>query len=488
MFREVLNEIASNLNEIHSVRYSTRFWNIFVGAWLQQFVDLVVAQICNDSSAPTVNSVHFPPAQNMREFQGFAKNDNFVQQLRSEIGSNNYILTNQNTIQFNAIVDVNVSGSTTEFGRPFLSTTYLSRFYETMLQIRLGRFTIRLKPVEVHPQTTDATIRKALHIKSDQPRSVSQLVLSLLPKYMPHVYLESYKYLSTTPMPWKSRKFPRVIFTSNRHLYDDVFNFWTAHATELGSRLVLGQHGGFYGISEFPSAAERHEKQIADRYLTWGWSAKGKSIAGPATILVGVKPIKRKTPKHLVVVTDQLFTTPRSIFSDIGESSRYLENINLLINELGPAKSSVLVRMPLTHAESGGSQVQWFNEHLPQTALDTGQQKFRQLLKESKLVVIPHNGTTLIESIALRVPTIIFWDRSIVWMRSEAEAAFDALEEAGIFHRTPESAAAFINSIWDDVDGWWNSPATLEARKHFTDQYARTVSRPVRFLAKALQF
>jgi putative transferase (TIGR04331 family) len=73
-------------------------------------------------------------------------------------------------------------------------------------------------------------------------------------------------------------------------------------------------------------------------------------------------------------------------------------------------------------------------------------------------------------------------------MRSEAEAAFDALEEAGIFHRTPESAAAYINSIWDDVDGWWNSPATLEARKHFTDQYARTVSRPVRFLAKALQF
>ena len=73
-------------------------------------------------------------------------------------------------------------------------------------------------------------------------------------------------------------------------------------------------------------------------------------------------------------------------------------------------------------------------------------------------------------------------------VRKSAEPVFDALERVGIFHRTPESAAAFINSIWDDIDGWWSSPATLEARKHFTDQYARTVSHPVRFLAKALQF
>ena len=73
-------------------------------------------------------------------------------------------------------------------------------------------------------------------------------------------------------------------------------------------------------------------------------------------------------------------------------------------------------------------------------------------------------------------------------VRRSAEAVFDALEQVGIFHRTPESAASFINSIWDDVDGWWNSSATIDARKQFTDQYARTVSNPVRFLAKALQF
>ena len=73
-------------------------------------------------------------------------------------------------------------------------------------------------------------------------------------------------------------------------------------------------------------------------------------------------------------------------------------------------------------------------------------------------------------------------------VRQSAEAVFDALEQVGVFHRTPESAASFINSIWDDVDGWWNSTSTIEARKQFTDQYARAVPNPIRFLAKALQF
>jgi putative transferase (TIGR04331 family) len=279
-----------------------------------------------------------------------------------------------------------------------------------------------------------------------------------------------------------------VIFTANRHLYDDVFNFWTALAVENGSKLLIGQHGGFYGLSEFPSSFERHEFDIADRYISWGWNSEGISIAGPALILVNQRFIKRIDPRLLIVVTDQLFTYPRSIFGDIDESSPYLSNVQTLVENLEHIGNHVLVRVPITHGDSGNSQIDWFNTHLPQTTVDTGELKFRHLLKQAKLVVVPHNGTTLIESIGLGVPTIIFWDKSIVWMRSEAEAVFNALEQVGVFHRTPESAASFINSIWDDVEGWWNSQPTLDARKQFTDQYARSVSNPVRFLVKALRF
>jgi putative transferase (TIGR04331 family) len=488
VFRQVLDQVATNLNEIHDVHYSVRYWNIFAGVWLQQFVDLVITQLSTQPLITTTSSIHFPPSQTIREFQSFAKNENFIKQLRSDIGANNYRCISKDEKQIKLSVDVISNRSIPKFGRTYVSATYLPRISEVKLQLRFGRLTSRLRPTEVQRASIDTSLRRLLLVKSDLNPSISQLIVSLFPKYMPCVFLESFKSLSTTQSPWRSKRFPKVIFTSNRHLYDDLFNFWVAHATELGSRLVLGQHGGFYGISEFPSYAERHEKQIADRYLTWGWSNEGSSIAGPATIIVRTKPIKRNSPKHLLFVTDQLFTIPRSIFSDIGESSSYLANIKLLIDGITTARSDVLVRIPITHAESGYSQIGWINEHLPQTAIDTGEQGFRRLLKSSKLVVIPHNGTTLIESIALEVPTVIVWDKSIVWMRSESEVVFNALEQVGIFHRTPESAASFINLIWNDVDGWWNSHSTIEARKQFTDQYARTVPNPVRFLAQALQF
>jgi putative transferase (TIGR04331 family) len=110
------------------------------------------------------------------------------------------------------------------------------------------------------------------------------------------------------------------------------------------------------------------------------------------------------------------------------------------------------------------------------------------MLPDTKLILTSHNGTTFPETISAGIPTVVAWDESFVLLRADAERIFDALEAVGVFHRTPESAASFINLIWNDVDSWWNSHATIEARKQFTDQYARTVPNPVRFLAQALQF
>jgi hypothetical protein len=81
VFQQVLDQVASNLNEIHSVNHSTKYWNIFVGPWLQQFVDLVITQLRNQPLTTATNSGHFPPAQSIREFQQFAKNENFIKQL-----------------------------------------------------------------------------------------------------------------------------------------------------------------------------------------------------------------------------------------------------------------------------------------------------------------------------------------------------------------------------------------------------------------------
>jgi putative transferase (TIGR04331 family) len=490
-FQQVLDQVASNLNEIHSVNYSTRYWNIFVGEWLQHFVDMVMFRMfeIHGNKRVPIGTQKFLPTTSLRAFNDLAKRSSFVEKLHADVLQELKNPSGTTTINVESSGWSSALSQDVKLGRKFVSATYLPRLTEYLFQLRFGRFPHRLNFSNT-PSSTNGHELRALVCKTVGSQNINaEVILTLLPKYMPSVYLEGFNSLFQSQKPWKSKTFPRVIFTANRHLYDDGFNFWTAHAIENGSRLVLAQHGGNYGISEFPSFSERHENLVADRYITWGWNSTGPTYKGFALPLIGRALYSSQPNGPLLVITDQLWKYPRSIFSDTPESSTYLGHLKSTIDGLLPEiRSETLLRIHHAHEDAGSSQIDWWKLNSPDIRQDVGEVGFQKRLAESRLVLIAHNGTSIPESIALHAPTIITWSDSYMKVRQSAEAVFDALEQVGVFHRTPESAASFINSIWDDVDGWWNSPTTINARKQFTDQYARTVSNPVRFLAKALQF
>jgi putative transferase (TIGR04331 family) len=491
VFQQVLDQVALNLNEIHSVNYSTRYWNIFVGAWLQQFVDMVMFRMFDierNTDVPVPDS-EYSPANSLKKFNEYSKLTSFIERLHYETLS--HLQNNKNSIapEKTAVVNSLIALPHKKLGRSFVTATYLSRKTEAVLQLRLGRLPRRLKVQQLPASMGESEFRNLLSNINGMKSVRAQTIVALLPKYMPRIYVEHYTELIRTQKPWNSKRYPKVIFTANRHLYDDVFNYWTALAAESGSRVVLAQHGGQFGISEYPSFSERHELRTSNRYITWGWKSSEQSYPGFALTVNNAKKIAPKNSGDLLVVTDEVWKYPRSVFTDLSDTSRYLEHLADTISLFqARIQAEVLLRIHRGEAQSGVPQLQWWMKRLPHIAHDDGRFSFQQMLSKSRVVLIAHNGTSIPESIALNAPTIITWSDSYMKVRQSAEAVFEALEQAGIFHRTPESAASFINSIWDDVDSWWNSPTTVDARKQFTEQYARTVSNPVRFLAKALQF
>jgi putative transferase (TIGR04331 family) len=491
VFQQVLDQVALNLNEIHSVDFSTRYWNIFVGPWLQQFVDMVMFRmfdIESNTEIPTTN-LEYSPANSLKQFHQHSKLTDFVERLHHEVLFNDQSNKNFSSTEKPAKINSLIALPRKKLGRSFVSATYLPRKTEAVLQLRLGRLPRRIKSQNVPVSMGDSEFRRFLSNINETKSVRAQTIIALLPKYMPRIYVEHYTELIRTKKPWNSKRYPKVIFTANRHLYDDVFNYWTALAAESGSRIVLAQHGGQFGISEYPSFSERHELEISNQYLTWGWKSSDNCYPGFALTVNNAKKIKPQKLGNLLVVTDELWKYPRSVFTDLSDNSGYLEHLANTISFLHPdIQTEVLLRIHHAESQSGVPQRQWWLTQLPNIAHDNGKLSFHQMLSKSRLVLIAHNGTSIPESLALHAPTIITWSDSYMKVRKSAKAVFDALEATGVFHRTPESAASFINLIWNDVDGWWNSPATIEARKQFTDQYARTVPNPVRFLAKALQF
>ena len=491
VFQQVLDQVALNLNEIHSVDYSTRYWNIFVGPWLQQFVDMVMFRIFDierNTNIP-ITDLEYSPANSLKQFHQYSKLPSFIERLHCETLFHLQSNKNSSAIQKTAPDKSPITLPHRRLGRRFVSATYLPRKSEAILQLRLGRLPRRIKVQNVPVSMGVSDLRHLLSNINGEKSVRAQTIIALLPKYMPCIYVEHYIDLMRTQKPWNSKRYPKVIFTANRHLYDDVFNYWAAQAAEVGCQIVLAQHGGQFGISEFPSFSERHELEISNRYLTWGWKSSEQCYPGIALTVNHTKKIKSQKSGNLLVVTDELWKYPRSVFTDLSDNSGYLEHLGNTISFLHPdIKAEVLLRIHHAEDQSGAPQRDWWIKNFPGITHDNANLPFMEMLSKSRLVLIAHNGTSIPESLALNAPTIITWSDSYMKVRESAEAIFEALEKVGIFHRTPESAASFINSIWGDVDGWWNSPTTIDARKQFTAQYARTVSSPVRFLAKALQF
>ena len=445
-------------------------------------------EIKNNAEVPVATN-SFQPASSLVEFAERTKTSEFVESLHAEVLAQLNVLMGSSGIEERFKAELSNRKAHRTSGRTYVSATYLPRLKEVLLQLRFGRLPQKLHVSQVPYTTFNPQIRDLLRKSNQLMTSGTEVTLALLPKYLPAAYVEGFKPLFETSTPWKSKRFPKVIFTANRHLYDDVFNFWTALAVESGSHLVLAQHGGNYGISEFPSFAENHESLAADRYITWGWGSSGPIYKGFALPLVGRTSHSPNPKGSLLVITDQLWKYPRSIFSDMSESSTYLDHLNSTISRLHPEiHPDVLLRIHHAHQDAGSSQIDWWKLNSPDITQDIGEVEFQKRLTKSRLVLIAHNGTSIPEAIALHAPTIITWSDSYMKVRQSAEAVFESLEKVGMFHRTPELAASFINSIWDDVDGWWNSQPTLDARKQFTDQFARSVPNPIRFMAKALQF
>ena len=498
IYESTLDEIASVLNTYHLTSKSRNYWEIVVGVWLRMLIEAVATRtlivqsiLKDDNDTEIVVSPDLLTANAPRSLQDFQTDMKSISWNASVYNNVFEILKGKQ--QQDTFVNDSREAITPpvhkRFGPSYLSSTYLPRQKEIRLAIQLGSFPHRIKQIQLPITNTDKQFRAFKLDSSVAGSEIAHVVNSLALRYMPHSYLEGFSILQDRISREYPKKPPRSIFTANRHLYDDMFNIWVAEKTEQGSKLVLAQHGGHFGTSRYASFAERHEQSVADKYLTWGWSSSPICTKAFVLTQAGVKPRKSTGGTKLVVVTDHVWSHPRSFFLDLAESGNYLTFMANIVRSLDDTvKSSTLLRIHHGHDETGRPQDVWWANTAPNVKQDDGKSQFASLLPDAKLILTSHNGTTFPETISIGIPTVIAWDESFVTLRHDAENVFSSLENVGIFHRTPESASSFINSIWDDVDGWWNSQATIDARKQFTDQYARSVPNPIRFLAKALQF
>ena len=63
---------------------------------------------------------------------------------------------------------------------------------------------------------------------------------------------------------------------------------------------------------------------------------------------------------------------------------------------------------------------------------------------------------------------------------------FLQLENVGIFHKTPKSAAKHINDIWDNIDQWWLESETIKAKQSYCQNFANNPKHTIQKISQAL--
>ena len=511
LYEELLVELAAKLNAVHGVNHSVRYWRIIAGPWLGFFIQMLfdrwamlrqVILNCDISGARIIQrEFSFSVSNDMEDFIEKYVSDSWNEAIYGQLlewmeipvervlatvvrpataSKPSQYPTKRNLKRNLGQIATYISGlihSDTEY---FFINSCLPLKQDFLLQVKLGQLPKLWRTRRVPTTQVNPLFRQWGTLSPDNGDDFPSIVRAMIPRHIPTAYLEGYGALERVAqdLPWPKK--PKVIFTSNAYQADDVFKMWAADKVEGEVPLVIGQHGGNYGMARW-GFDEEHQIAIADRFLTWGWREEESEKTTPVGILKGFskKTIPDRQGGALMIemmlprLSYHLYSIPVA-----SQWLDYFEDQCRFVQALPQVLRDKLVIRLFPH-EFGWCQSQRWLDRFPTIALENGIQSMASLAEKSRICISTYNATTYLESMSLNFPTIMFWNPNHWELRDSAQPYFEKLKSVGIFHETPESAARQMAQVWDDVSGWWQSAAVQTVRKEFCVQYAHIPEKPL---------
>jgi putative transferase (TIGR04331 family) len=350
--------------------------------------------------------------------------------------------------------------------------TGLSRIIAEQLPPGTG---MMLQEPPIHPPCNEADIaaRKALFATAPAADAFQRLAAEVMPFLIPKSLVEDFrdwrKLALRAPLPSSVR----TLITSYGLTGDDLCSHQIVLAIRNGAALCGMQHGGGYGSYRI-CPAEDHESRCSDHWLSWGAQDAPNQVPLPPLRCVGLSVRKHEVDQasRLILVGSDRHPLTYRVMSEpmSGQMANYFhwqERFFLALHDNARAQ----FRLRPYFLDFGNPGHDWWKGR----GIATADDGVAELLSRDRLFVFDHNGTGFLETLCLDVPTLLYWNPAVWKLRDSAKPAFDIMKAAGMFHETPEAAAAEAGRALADLQGWWNAPAMRAARAAARQRFARPV-------------
>lgn len=503
---KILSELSEKLNYTHSVNFSQNYWRIVLSNWLFSSIHVIfdkweiLKKAFREHSIEStilINISHDEMIpQSIENFTDITFQDKWNHYIFSEIikhqykGEINYktidlkkdtyvsfyekSYTFKNTIFYN-IYDLFRKLYLNFFSdeKFFITDTYLGKFGEIILNLKLKNFPITISPKTYYFIKPNISFRKNFHLEYKVENDFELFFKCIIPFLLPCTFLENYKKVLIDVEKKTYPKNPKVIFTSHAINKKTLTSFYIAEKKELGAKLINGQHGGVYGQCKF-HWYEDFEKKISDKFVTWGWSNDNKTI--PIGILKPRKKLQRKKFGKLCLIMrpkERYFSTILDSRFKGPQMLEYHEECMKMVEILKNDIKNNYIYLRLHPRTYGWHEQKMWENRFSSIEIDKGFSPINKTINASRLAIYTYNSTGYLEFFDSNFPTLLFWSKKDNIMNSETDEFFEELKKVKIFHDNKESLSEHINQIWENVDEWWLSKNVQNIKDKFCNKYVK---------------
>ena len=497
----IQNELSKELNKLHNVNFSNRYWKIITGNWLKRVIKIIFFRYKCIEKSLSLNLNLFTTASSLHKYKLFTKdsrdlvfatidsewNYNLISKILRKNFSSKIKIENYETQNnyFSNITQIkknknfykkllfsiykkahNISYFIHKNNKFFIKDSSFSKFSEIKINLLLKQFpAFYFDEINV-PFKYEDNLRDKLDIYNETNDELEKTIRYLVPSLIPTSYLENYDYLKRTATKIKWPEKPQAIVTSNAYDFNELFKIWAASKIEQGTKYFILQHGSLTGNANRPE--DTNEYQVCDKFFNWGTRINNKkNISAFNFKLTGVKRKKKKKIKILVLCKSRSFE--HEVFDRSFEYKNIFSGIKKLV-EILPRE--IIDNMSFRIKENMRENEEKDFLISKNINLVKSNDNIFKYVTDSDLVIHMYNSTGVFECLSLNVPTMFFWPDYQNSRNQYDDRFVEFCKKKKILFDSIELLAENLITTINDIEKWWNQKDLQKNREIICEQYS----------------
>jgi putative transferase (TIGR04331 family) len=220
-------------------------------------------------------------------------------------------------------------------------------------------------------------------------------------------------------------------------------------------------------------ATEKFERKFVDKFFTYGWSDSRQTIPMPMAKTLDEKLYNCENTK--ILLASQIAPLYLLRFNNFPMSAMNLnDHVEFPLKFLRKTNflNDIEIRYPIIE-HNGWNNVSLIKKEFLNIKIDKSK-LFYESLKNSKIFISDHLGTSFLEALQFNIPSIIFINKNSYSYRKEFYFYLNKLVSNKVVFYNPENASIFLNEVYMNIDEWWFSDNIQNLRLEICNKYALT--------------